>query len=217
MTYNDDDECWHDIEGHLDQFIENARRLLQEYPEKRHDQRNDLNDIPGQTLATAAKFIGEIMAGEESLDRAVASIDAIAEEHEQPNASDMTRASAHGLRQAAGAMRHLRRDGVEDVPKICSQNDIVTILNDLEPIDYNELSVAVAVAPADMKFDYQKQAMIEEKSWYPFSLGEIIVIGEDGREAFGQGRHPGKWGIQFEYFKDLRDAMKRRAELLGEP
>lgn len=61
MSY-DDDNCWHDIEGHLDQFIDNARRLLQEYPEKRHDQRNDLNDIPGKTLADAARFIGEIMA-----------------------------------------------------------------------------------------------------------------------------------------------------------
>lgn len=168
------------------------------------------------------KAYGSFAAGfkdgwEESLHRAVGSIDALAEEHEQPGASDMTRASAHGLRQAAGAMRHLLNDGVEDIPKVVSQNDIVTVLNGLEPVDYSELRVAVACKPADMHFDYKKQAMVEGESWFPFTQGEIVLINSEGREPFGECRHTGKWGIQFEDFQTLREAMKRRAELLGEP
>lgn len=46
-----------------------------------------------------------------------------------------------------------------------------------------------------------------------FSLGEIIVVNESGREIGGHGRKPSKWSISSEYFDNVEDAIERAKEL----
>jgi len=40
-----------------------------------------------------------------------------------------------------------------------------------------------------------------------FSLGEIIVVDEWGREIGGVGRKPSKWGVESEVFSSVGDAV----------
>lgn len=40
-----------------------------------------------------------------------------------------------------------------------------------------------------------------------FTLGEILILGEDGREVVGAGRKPSKWGVRTEEYDDLNQAI----------
>ena len=46
-----------------------------------------------------------------------------------------------------------------------------------------------------------------------FTLGEILVLNESGREIAGHGRKPSKWSVTCEHFSDLNDAIKRAKEV----
>lgn len=47
-----------------------------------------------------------------------------------------------------------------------------------------------------------------------FDLGEILVMGEDGREVGGAGRKPSKWDVSTESFNKVEDAVARSREVM---
>lgn len=42
-----------------------------------------------------------------------------------------------------------------------------------------------------------------------FTLGEILILNEDGRELAGAGRKPSKWYVTTEEFDSLEDAVAK--------
>ena len=46
-----------------------------------------------------------------------------------------------------------------------------------------------------------------------FTLGEILIVDDSGREYAGKGRKPSKWGVGFEYFDDLDAATAKAIEV----
>lgn len=68
MTYNDD-ECWHDLEGHLDRFIHEAKVEVEKFRSTTGRSRL-LDDIETSALATAIGLLGQIL--EERADHAAA-------------------------------------------------------------------------------------------------------------------------------------------------
>ncbi len=42
-----------------------------------------------------------------------------------------------------------------------------------------------------------------------FSLGEVLILGEDGRELTGHGRKPSKWDVGVEIFDTVEAAVER--------
>lgn len=46
-----------------------------------------------------------------------------------------------------------------------------------------------------------------------FTLGEILLLDEDGREVDGPGRKPSKWGVSIQEFETLDDAVARSQEV----
>ena len=50
-----------------------------------------------------------------------------------------------------------------------------------------------------------------------FSLGEIIIASESGRELVGRGRKPDKWFVEYETFKNIEDAVIRARQVLDYP
>lgn len=93
--------------------------------------------------------------------------------------------------------------------------DVLFVLNHGEALDLGQYEFAVATAPSDMRFDYGRQRMVDEPSWFPFAQGEILIVNREGREPFGEGRHCRKWGVEFEYFTNLADAVSCRRRVLA--
>lgn len=48
-----------------------------------------------------------------------------------------------------------------------------------------------------------------------FSLGEIIILDESGREVGGHMRKPSKWDIEYETFTTLAEAVDRSVQALA--
>lgn len=48
-----------------------------------------------------------------------------------------------------------------------------------------------------------------------FSLGEILVLDDSGREVAGLGRKPSKWRVTYELFYDIALAVERAREVSG--
>ncbi len=46
-----------------------------------------------------------------------------------------------------------------------------------------------------------------------FELGEVLVLGLDGRELTGRLRKPHKWGVRCELFDDADEAIARACEV----
>lgn len=51
-----------------------------------------------------------------------------------------------------------------------------------------------------------------------FTKGELLLLGDDGREVSGRGRNPGKWGVTVKTFplSDGAEALRLAVELLQE-
>src|SRR5262245_18532036 len=49
-----------------------------------------------------------------------------------------------------------------------------------------------------------------------FKLGEILILGEDGREVDGDRRHPGKWALTLEVVPDLPHAVELARKVIDE-
>lgn len=48
-----------------------------------------------------------------------------------------------------------------------------------------------------------------------FKLGEIMIVDSNDR-TIPDGRKPSKWNVGCEYFKDVKSAIKRAREVVGE-
>lgn len=88
---------------------------------------------------------------------------------------------------------------------------ILTVLNDGEPVDYSTLEWSVitggyaeAVGAGRMA---GKLVQLPEVNYYPFEQGEILIVGPSGREAFGEGRKPGKWSVTEFTTRDYKQAL----------
>lgn len=127
---------------------------------------------------------------------------------------DTYRNIAYGVHKVQQAAREITLKVRDETPDTVTPAEIVHVLNGLEQPDWGDLEYAVAVAPADQTFDYQKRAMVDKRSWFPFSQGEILIVKSDGREPFGERRHVRKWGVQFEYTKDLHEAQTIRLRVV---
>lgn len=46
-----------------------------------------------------------------------------------------------------------------------------------------------------------------------FQLGEIMLLGEDGREVDGIERKPDKWSVEIALYTDLNEAVARSREV----
>lgn len=46
-----------------------------------------------------------------------------------------------------------------------------------------------------------------------FTLGEVLLVNDDGREIVGHGRKPNKWSVGFETFDDASKAVERSLEV----
>lgn len=61
------------------------------------------------------------------------------------------------------------------------------------------------------------QPMIEMYVQSPvFALGEVLIMGGDGREIVGDGRKPSKWSVDVEYFDTVEEAVRRSHEVCSE-
>jgi hypothetical protein len=98
-------------------------------------------------------------------------------------------------------------------------DEVLIILNDLEPVDLSTLTIVVITAGAREHFDVARQRMetVAEPNFWPFRQGEILVLADSGREPFGEGRKPAKWSVTCEEFETLAAALARRAEVLAAP
>jgi hypothetical protein len=47
-----------------------------------------------------------------------------------------------------------------------------------------------------------------------FVFGEVLIIGESGREILPTGRAPWKWGVNYEVFDTIEEAVNRSLEVL---
>lgn len=48
-----------------------------------------------------------------------------------------------------------------------------------------------------------------------FTLGEVLVLGSDGRELVSPGRMPSKWDVDCEHFADITSAIIRSWQVTG--
>lgn len=95
--------------------------------------------------------------------------------------------------------------------------DLLYVLNDCEPVDLTgfEYAVATKPAPPGVAWNPFANAFSDTSSWWPFAPAEVTVVDESGREPFKDGRHSRKWGVTFEYFDTLGEALACRQRVLA--
>lgn len=86
-------------------------------------------------------------------------------------------------------------------------DDVLLILNGYSRL-ITSLTYCVITDPADEYWDNASQTYVRDESWWPFHMGEILVLGPDGREPFNEGRKPSKWDVITEETSDLVEAIK---------
>lgn len=99
-------------------------------------------------------------------------------------------------------------------------DELLFVLNELEPIDLSNLTFCVITRGSHHRWDNLAQTLVHtpEETFWPFDRAEILVISKTtGREPLGGGRKPGKWGVTFELFDTLADAQARREAVLAVP
>jgi hypothetical protein len=99
-------------------------------------------------------------------------------------------------------------------------NEILRVLNDLEPVDTTGWVFCVISDASSLAIGSGHAAgkVIDmgEPHFWPFQKGEILVLdGEYGREPFGEGRKPAKWDVAEEYFTTLAEAEACREQVLA--
>ena len=97
--------------------------------------------------------------------------------------------------------------------------DVLTVLNDLEPVDMAAWTFAVITdASSDVPGTGRmagRTVDLGEPRFWPFQKGEIIVLDGGGREPFGEGRKPAKWDVHDEQFTTLAEAKACREQVLA--
>lgn len=97
-------------------------------------------------------------------------------------------------------------------------DDILRVLNDLEPLDVDNLKFSVISDAGSHAVVAGNLVDTGEPRFWPFQQGEVIINdGHGGREPFGEGRKPNKWDVAEESFDTLDEALEcRRKVLAGE-
>lgn len=82
-------------------------------------------------------------------------------------------------------------------------DEVLTVLNDLQPVDMTGWVFAVIT-----------DAYNDE--YWPFERGEVVVLtGEYEREPLGRLRKPAKWDVHEECFATLAEAQACRDQVLA--
>lgn len=72
---------------------------------------------------------------------------------------------------------------------------ILTVLNDGEPVDYSTLEWCVITGGYAETISGGRIVETTEVKYWPFEQGELLILNDYGREPFGEGRKPGKWNV----------------------
>ncbi len=85
---------------------------------------------------------------------------------------------------------------------------ILTALNDGEPVDYSTLEWCVITGGFAEGTDGRGNLVqLSEVKYWPFEQGELLVLNDYGREPFGDGRKPGKWSVTTFETRDYEQAV----------
>jgi len=85
---------------------------------------------------------------------------------------------------------------------------ILTVLNDGEPVDYGALEWCVITGGYAQDVDGRGNVVERDTvKYWPFEQGELLILNENGREPFGEGRKPGKWSVIEFTTRDYRQAL----------
>lgn len=84
---------------------------------------------------------------------------------------------------------------------------ILTVLNDGEPVDYGALEWCVITG--GFATDYSGGRVVETDAvkYWPFEQGELLILNDYGREPFGEARKPGKWSVTEFSTRDYEQAL----------
>lgn len=86
-----------------------------------------------------------------------------------------------------------------------NSDEILRVLNDLEPVDMTGWTFCVISDAPDNR----------DRGFWPFEKGEILVLNAAGREPFAEGRKPAKWDVAVEEFAALAEAEACREQVLA--
>lgn len=97
---------------------------------------------------------------------------------------------------------------------------VLQILNGGEPLDIGTLELCVITGGYTKGFGSGPMAgeivNLSEETFWPFERGEILIVDRDsGREPFGEGRKPAKWGVAAVYTSDWNEAQELRQAVVG--
>lgn len=84
---------------------------------------------------------------------------------------------------------------------------ILTALNDGEPVDYTTLEWCVITGGFAQDIVGGRVVETAEVRYWPFEQGELLILNDYGREPFGEGRKPGKWSVAEFSTRDYEQAL----------
>lgn len=87
-------------------------------------------------------------------------------------------------------------------------DDVLFVLSGQYQTPVSSLEYCVVTQPAQEFWDNTTRRMTKGESWWPFTMGEILVIGPSGREPFNEERKPSKWSVTTEETTDLIHALE---------
>lgn len=91
--------------------------------------------------------------------------------------------------------------------------DVLFVLAGMASVDLTRLEFCVITGTQRGEDD--EIAGLAAGSYWPFDRGEVLVVGLDGREPFGEQRKPAKWDVDTEYVPTLAEALTIRGRVLG--
>ncbi|SEN90720.1 hypothetical protein [Nonomuraea pusilla] len=99
---------------------------------------------------------------------------------------------------------------------------VLQIINGGEALELSTLELCVITGGYTKGFGSGPMAgeivNLSEETFWPFERGEILIVDRDsGREPFGEGRKPAKWGVTAVYTGNWDEAWTLRREALSAP
>lgn len=90
---------------------------------------------------------------------------------------------------------------------IPTAEQILYVLNDCEALDLEALEFCVITGGSRYDMRANKLPPGEPANYWPFLRGELLILGESGREPFGEARKPSKWSVNTFETKDYNAAL----------